>query len=43
MKDLRRSESTLLLEKYRGKVDRSEEGEDQYSLRKLERLIKNRL
>lgn len=42
MKDLRRSEATLLLEKYRGKVTTADEG-DQYSLRKLERLIKNRL
>lgn len=42
MKDLRRSESTGLLEKYRGNVTTSEDTE-QYSLRKLERLIKNRL
>ncbi|CAG5085345.1 Oidioi.mRNA.OKI2018_I69.PAR.g10870.t1.cds [Oikopleura dioica] len=42
MKDLRRSEATSLLEKYRGNVTTAEDTE-QYSLRKLERLIKNRL
>ncbi|CBY25138.1 unnamed protein product [Oikopleura dioica] len=42
MKDLRRSEATSLLEKYRGNVSTVEDTE-QYSLRKLERLIKNRL
>ena len=42
MKDLRRSEATSLLEKYRGNVTTVEDTE-QYSLRKLERLIKNRL
>lgn len=45
MKDLRRADSQALIDAYRGVTGMSsvEADSDQYSLKKLERLIKNRL
>ena len=44
MKDLRRSETQALIDSYRGVTGNAiETDNDQYSLKKLERLIKNRL
>ena len=43
MKDLRRSETQALVDAYRGVTGASIEADsDPYSLKKLERLIKNR-
>jgi len=44
MKELRRGETQSLIDSYRGLTGNSiETDNDQYSLKKLERLIKNRL
>ena len=45
MKDLRRAEAQALIDAYRGVtgIQVESESSDQYSLKKLERLIKNRL